>query len=288
MSDLPIRKVFSVAVSVLALWLSFAILFGAARWMCALPWSQQCLFNFFSWFEALILFTWVKEPEQIVGSLLAVGAASVSVFYLHRQIQQTERHEHDRYQRRLRAIRAATPLTLSKVCAYSSELAKAWMDVDGRSRTGGSLTKIGATVHPAFPTLDPDLVKDLCDLIEATSEKDAAPFIALLNMLQVSSARARDFISNGASMTMQRIYCRSEALEAAEIYARASALFDPIMDDHLLTATKPSARQVSDALKSMQIYDPQLIQALAARFARATRGGQSEDGTAPPQPPASR
>lgn len=287
MSDLPIRKVISGAVSVLALWLSFALLFGAARWMCALPWSQQCVLNFFSWFEAIVLFTWVEEPEQIVGSLLAVGAASVSVFFLHRQIQQTERHEHDRYQRRLRAIRAATPLTLSKICAYSTELAKGWMDVPDRNQTGGASTKIGATVQPAFPTLDPGLVKDLCDLIEATSEKDAAPFIALLNMLQVSSARARDFIANGPNMTMQRIYCRSEALEAAEIYARASALFDPIRDDHLLATTKPSARQVSDALKSMQIYDSQLVSALTARFARATRG-QSEDETAPPRSPASR
>ncbi|MNR93877.1 hypothetical protein D3C72_249430 [compost metagenome] len=269
MSDLPIRKVIPVAVSVLVLWLSFAILFGAARWMCALPWTQQCILNFFGWFEALILFTWVREPEQIVSSLLAVGAASASVFYLHRQIQQTERHQQQRYESRLRAALATAPLMLSDICEYAAKLANAWKD-NARSPRPDYLAHPfvePAVLTVAFPELDSNLVHELRDLIEASSEEDADPYVAILNLLQVLTARARGFEKDVPNMTGRDRYCWGEAVEALELYSRASNQFDPVRKDEIVRATTPSRDRILNASRSAKIYGHrQIIEMIDRRY----------------------
>lgn len=75
------------------LWLGLATVLGLRKWGCALPWSLSCQLDFFGKFEAVILFTWVRDSETLVAGMLAVTAATVSVIYLKRQIEQTQRHE---------------------------------------------------------------------------------------------------------------------------------------------------------------------------------------------------
>jgi len=216
--------------------------------------------TFFSHVETVILFSWVKQPEQIISAFLAVGAATVSVFFLRRQILQTERHQQQRYESRLRAALATAPLTLSGICAYAQALAHAWKEnaFPPQLGTPGILHSPGVLSAP-FPELDSALVHELRDLIEACSEEDAAPYVAILNLLQVISAKAGGFERDAPNMTGRARYCWGETIEALELYARASNQFDTVRKEHIVNATMPSIDRIHNAAKAARIYNHRAI-----------------------------
>lgn len=257
---LEMKGAMRTALGVFLVWIGLAFILGLKKWGCRLPWSTDCIATFFGHFEAIILFTWVKQPEQIVSASLAVGAAAVSVFFLRRQIQQTERHQQQRYERRLRAALATAPLTLSGICAYAQTLAHAWREnaFPPRLQTPAAF-HLQDILSAPFPDLNPALVHELRDLIEACSKEDAAPYVAILNLLQVVSARASGFVEDAPNMTGRARYCWGEAVEALELYARASNQFDQVREEDMVKATMPSIDRIHNAAKAARIYNHRAI-----------------------------
>lgn len=248
--------------SLVLIWATLFIVLGYRRWGCDMPWSAECVATFGRRIESAVLFLWVTDWNALFAAGVALAAAAASVFYLNLQIQQKERFEAVKAERRFAAVRAAMPLTLSAVCDFALNGANAWVNsaIMPHSRhvygvdTEPPETR---TASVTFPLLEPSIREDLMTMIEASDHETAAPYCALLDRLQVIIARSRDHFGNAQgrqAITMVADYCYGQAAEVSEIYARASGLFDSVRDDEMVKETTPPLIKILGALSPMSFH----------------------------------
>lgn len=241
---------------------AIAVSLAVRRWVCSVPWTSECLSALGSRFESFVLFLWVKDPETIISALIAVAAAAATVIYLKRQIDQADRHERKRWARRFRAARAVFPLNLSAVCDYASSLGAEWRrlrnEVTLAENSAEGLNPHAFPRNANFPVLAPELVQQLALLVETTNKSNGKPIIELLGRIQVAMSRSRDFaakLSGPDAIGNQVGYANGQIVEAVEIYARASMLFDFARGEGPApSAGDPPRSEMSTALLSMGFY----------------------------------
>lgn len=175
-------------------------------------------------FESAVLFSWVKDWETIFAATLALAAAMIGAAFIQRQIRQVE----ERRQRRYLAVRATMPLTLSRLCGYADDCVQVLHPFSRKKANGGHLQDNPAEAF-ALPSVPADIVTDLRDMIEACSPDQAEPLVELLGVLQVQMSRLGGLHADLAGPKRKIVgdsYFLTVLLDSADLYARASALFD--------------------------------------------------------------
>lgn len=197
---------------------------------------------------------------QAVGSIAAIIAAIwIAQWQAHLQRQKDD----ELRRRRETAVRAVTPLALTKLCGWATATTKAWRDAAaimqdqpiGRPGLHGEGGAAAAAV--TFGTAPDDAIRDVQAMIEASSAETAKPYVALLQVLQVQQTRALGYAADvGNPMGgLSAYYCLSQVIATAEVYARASELFDHARDQEAEDSTLVARREITRALLASGIYE---------------------------------
>ncbi len=192
---------------------------------------------------------WIADPslcwfewQSLIGGILAIAAAGLGSRLLYMQIAQSERHESDRRQRRLAAVRATFPLALSGICAYSKEMLRQLAQVR-LANTDDSQEIAIKTFRP--PRAPDEFIKDMKELVEAVDDESIVKLICeIIAQIQILDSRA-------ASLTDQREMRHLVGVDRnIDEYIVQSARL------HVLTANLfPFARQESNDAPSEIAWD---------------------------------
>lgn len=199
------------------------------RSICAHPSFEQL---------RLLLFLWQAQS----GALLAVLAAGIGATAVLIQTREGRRQAEEQRRKRLLAQRATLPLALSSVADYAEECAEKINDLLTRQHIPGHI------VVSQFPTIPQDLEKRFEQVIETCDASEARPLIILIRRLQIQNSRIKQ-IQGSSQLTLIPRNLRNRLIDAAEIYARCSALFGWARDDE--AATGITASEVKTALQLM-------------------------------------
>lgn len=213
---------------------------------------------------------WFRPPAtdwpawvQAVGSVAAIVAA---IWIAQWQASRERLKENELRLRRERAARAVTPLALTQICAWAEETMSSWREAARRIEAGPFERTFGENMgEPGVP--DPadvvflkvpdSAVRDIQAMIEACSKDEAKPYVALLQVLQVQQTRAAGYVAdiNSPRSAMAAEYCLGQVVETAEVYARASDLFEHARDEGAQNETQVSRQQIGTALYLARAYE---------------------------------
>lgn len=200
---------------------------------------------------------------QAVGSIAAIAAA---VWIAQEQAARERRKEEEIRHRRDRAARAITPLALTQICAWAEGTMSSWHEAARRIQAGpfeqtfGEDMGEGGAPDPAgvtFSTVPDAAVRDIQAMVEACSAAEAKPYVALLQVLQVQQTRANGYRAdiNSPRAVMAAEYCLGQVIETAEVYARASQLFNHARDRSAEDETPVTRQQIGTALYLARAYE---------------------------------
>ena len=165
----------------------------------------------FGWLEF-----WLNWYQTLIGGFVALGGAFLAFQAVRGQIAQLDRLEEQRRGRESYAARAVLPLALSSICDYAESCTEALVLV-------GSGT--GVPKGWELPRIPLDSIDTLREAVRYSDSKQAKELADLISWIQVQHARLRSLSqggrSSGTSLTVQQ-----GILDLAEIYGRASDLFD--------------------------------------------------------------
>lgn len=198
-------------------------------------------------FHWLGSFRWLLDYQ----TLISVVGAGLGVYA---QIAHAERVEHRKNESKRRALRSVLPFTLSSLSDYaiasSKELRKL---ID--SCVNNVLPK--TVIMPEFGTVPPIVINSIRDFIEVAHDDELAFLSLLPPVIQIQQARlealSRDHLKPG-HITLQLNLDRY-IVDAAEVYALASALFQYARSPDARMPTGVTRGQVGEALGQMGIYD---------------------------------
>lgn len=158
------------------------------------------------------LFEW----QTLVGGLLALLAALLSIFFLNRQIKQTEALHQKGLERSHHAQRVIFPFVLSQICEASRITIKDMAEIH---RIG----EIGRVIQDyARPVLDlsDSLIGNLQSMAETT---DNSTFLELLSELVQNIQISRSRLNDSDFASDREI--ESRMIDVAKIYALSESLF---------------------------------------------------------------
>jgi len=170
--------------------------------------------------------TGLKEWQTLVAGIMALGAAIIAAYYLRQQIQQTEKHERERWRRQLEAERAGLPDTIMSFEVYLKNFTDKLRDL--RSECNDELLPIG-TESPNFPLIPVDVSASFRRMVEVGPGPVVLIFKMLLSENQIFSARCR-FINNSSRDLDISSSCTSCDIDnyianAVRLHAIAMSLF---------------------------------------------------------------
>lgn len=210
---------------------------------------------------------WLNRYQALIAALLALLAAGVSVFYLRRQIEVTERQEEDRFARRNAAARAILQISLSAICSYGERSAKDLEDKLTSLPSHGYASWTGTSPHIETPE---SAIEQIKGLIETIDVAHINAFSDLIGKLQVHDARRENLNSpNGVS----RYNLEHYILDAAEIYSRAGKLFSYARRAEESPTSVVDVDDVLSAIRILQVEfdgEIELRQRLSHRFPAAS------------------
>lgn len=171
---------------------------------------------------------WLNRYQTLIAAILALAAAAVSVYFLRRQIAQADVHEQERYKRQHAAARAVLQLTLTDICDYAKKSALAFHGVLEAIGNDGRVLRPIPFDPPPVPEQP---IEQLRDFIASTDAHRSAIVSELIKEIQVHSARSKTDAVNirapeQGDALVPKVQIVEYLVDAAEIYARASMLFD--------------------------------------------------------------
>ncbi|WP_322885434.1 hypothetical protein U8C32_08565 [Sinorhizobium medicae] len=172
--------------------------------------------------------SWINEYQTLLTGIAAVVAAFISVAHIRQQIDQTAQIERDRIEGRKFSARAMLPLALSKICQYAEESGQV---VHLLMRHVQEEQVVIPNPRPVIPTIPEEALTVLRDLVEHSSQSERRYYFKLISALQVQNSRLSgilyDIQGHGSLVpTALNFY----ALDAAEVYAYASGLYEYARD----------------------------------------------------------
>lgn len=197
----------------------------------------------------------LKEWQSLIGASFAIIAAAIGASVVVHQTRTTERLQRELRRGRFLAERAQLPLALNEVAKYAKCAAKALDEIYGQ-RTGNTIPT--AAVIPAFPMLPTTGIERFAKVIEtADCDQVRTQLALLLQRLQVQSARMLGLIDQIPDPThlVHIINIESYIIDAAEVYARVSDLYDYAREENDLPKDTWGRRAASTALNLMEIRD---------------------------------
>lgn len=144
------------------------------------------------------------EWQGIEGALLALLAAGASIWFLQKQINQTQRHRTDELARRHNAARLTLPLTLSSISelvqSMANEIAVEFekFGPDGFSKTFDAILEQGQVRSRFSPvTLPSEILASFQDFVSSlTHERDVRHVAELIGSIQILISRYNSFDIN--------------------------------------------------------------------------------------------
>ncbi|MBY5349572.1 hypothetical protein [Rhizobium leguminosarum] len=210
---------------------------------------------------------WVDTT--LVTGFAAVTAAYLSVAAVRDQIKQAEQIERNRNQARHDATRAILPLALSGICQYAIECSAQLRDLGNLCWRGRLPPDVDIA---AFPDLPLGAIATLKEFIEYSSQHDRRLVAKMVSTIQVQTARLQGMRSDRPRGTIVlRINIDDHILDAAEIYGRATALFEYARRDTDHMPNDLCAQDVYPALSAFGIWDMSR-EGLAERISRRFPG----------------
>lgn len=195
--------------------------------------------------------------QTLIAAGFAVVAALTGACLLLCQIGQTAELENRRLRNRARALRAALPLALSELSDYAKKCAELNATLTSK-QTNGMVQTNGVQ----FPSLPVGLVADLTDLIEASDENHGRPLIDLIRRVQIQHARALSIQDRATGHNLVSVTTvnnlKAGVLDAAEIFARCSALFEYARGEATTPAEPITFKNVRDAMSLVLIRCPDM------------------------------
>lgn len=153
---------------------------------------------------------WLNRYQTLLAAVAALGAAGASIHYVRKQIAQAEQHRQDQIRRDRAAARTMLPLALSAICEYAELSVKSL-----KQRHAG-----GPSQPPSVPT---EALEQLVATVRTLDVEHVQPFASIAQEIQVHNARISD--ARGSSRLNEADF-QEYVLDAAEVYARASSLFE--------------------------------------------------------------
>lgn len=170
--------------------------------------------------------------ETLVTGIFALVAAFGTIFYLRKQIWQTQQLADDRRRRRERAALATLPLVLSELSEYAISCIKGLCCARPYYKIGASidiLDRQEKLSNWTLPHISDNTLLSLKECIEFADDAPACAMISLIRHLQIQRARLEDYISRASGNDPGRLLLlsniESAICDAAEVHGRASALF---------------------------------------------------------------
>jgi hypothetical protein len=204
------------------------VIIGAAL-LLALGWflaSIDC--NFGAWPAVSTPCRLLKvayDWQNIMAGAFAIVAALIGGRYIQRQINVSESQERARVLRQFTAARAVLPLALSSLSQYAQQSAMLLRGL--HNRASGEAVPQEARQGIALPSLPDEATKDLRSMVEAADQGNVGLAIAaLLSDVQVQASRLAGLRNERHDHVVVLAFLEEIIVNTAQIYARASALFD--------------------------------------------------------------
>jgi hypothetical protein len=189
----------------------------------------------------------VFDYQTLIAGVLALTGAGWTVSAIRRQIQQTYYLEDERRAREETAARTVMPLALSSLTHYAGECI--YM-LDDFVTHGKNVPE----EHEA-PPLPVDAIGPLQVTSRHADESIITKIAALLGRLQVQHGRLKDLIDRSRGGKMHQHEGVTALVDAADVYARASELFDYARSTDETRRRAPKKNLISALHICAGIYD---------------------------------
>jgi hypothetical protein len=162
----------------------------------------------------------------LIGSGVALLAIAGAYFNTTRTLAKTQALEEHRRARKLEALRAVLPLSLSEVCQYAETVCQRLASLIGMCADG--LLVHDGTSPPSFPLLPSDAGKSLSEFIEYADDVYVQLLVTLVRKLQILNSRLSGLINKmaDANEITQKSWLESMMIDCGVLYARAAAAFE--------------------------------------------------------------
>jgi hypothetical protein len=193
------------------------------------------------------LVKWAFDWQQLLGSVLALGAAFIGAYYLRQQIKLAQDQETERQRRRFAAARSVLPLTLSSLTKYATQCAALLRSI--HSQAHGHNVPRSALQGQVLPALPPGLSRDLPAMIEASDSDTGSAISSLLGLVQYQHSRLEGLLTpQRATHLVLLSNIEQYLIDAAEVLAKVNALFDFARGEANQIPTKPTRQKMHSAL----------------------------------------
>ena len=180
--------------------------------------------------------------------------AWLTIAKLKEQIRQTEQLAADQRQRRARAARAMLPLALSELAEYATTCIRKLRDLRPCFLSNGSLDRTKSHELLAswtVPQFGYKVLSILKECIEFVDDEPGEAIAILIRHLQVHNTRLQEDLStlrlSNGRHSLSFAIIEQDIIDAAEIYARASALI-PFSRGSTVYSFSPFRGEVYNAL----------------------------------------
>lgn len=234
---------------------------------------------------------WIYDFQTLITGLLAIGAAWIAATIAKGQLEAAKEQIHvareqiaagtaeaDQVrERRLRAVRATLPVTLSSICEYSqavgSQLAASWPAAANLYPNDDN----GITNYPVkaeLPDIPFEQLESLELVLEFTDVEEVASRIeSIMREMQVLAARIAP-LRYGAEIGTD--WLAGLIIQAATLYARAESLFTYARGKAPGVNTAPLWDRVLVALNIMKIYNLKVLEIANAQKDRGDEPGEAD------------
>lgn len=161
------------------------------------------------------LYNW----QTLLGSVLAVIAAAVSIYFLRAQIQVAEKHEQDRRDALHAASRATLPLKLSQVMDYTIECSVAL------NQELSYQSDLGRPTGVELPPIPTSAIDSIERAIQASTNPEVRTVLAnIARDIQIFTARA-ERLQIGESGPNRQREIRERLVDLSRIQSNTESLF---------------------------------------------------------------
>lgn len=203
----------------------------------------------------IILHAW----QTLLTGLLAIVAAGVGGYFVHRQTTTTERLERERVVRRFESEKAVLPHTLSAVLAYAREAVEFLKDVQALVPPGNRTLPKGVALAKRPPIAPKEAIEQIVRLIQASHDSDLRTYLsALLKEIQIHSARLwgmNDALGASSRLTQSIGDVENHMMLTGEICGRCGVLFKLAREDDPVILGPLTAQQVTNGLWNVGVDD---------------------------------
>lgn len=193
------------------------------------------------------LVKWAFDWQQLLGSVLALGAAFLGAYYLRQQIKLAQDQETERQRRRFAAARSVLPLTLSSLTNYATRCAALLRSI--HSQANGQNVPYSALNGRVLPILPRGLSRDLPAMIEASDAATGSAISSLLGLVQYQHSRLEGLLAaQSATHLVLLSNIEQYLIDTAEVLAKVNALFDFARGEASQIPSKPTRQKMHSAL----------------------------------------